>query len=109
MAQVRDKQYLERTRDRIAATKILDRLIAFAEGTELDGQRIVLNEDEIRVGLRLVDKVLPSLKAVSVKVDVQVKDNRQLTRDELLQRLHALRAPDRADTVTVPAGDIENA
>ncbi len=71
----------DKWRDKIKASNILKRLIQCGEGT------LELDRTQAMVGLRLIDKILPSLQAVQVE---QTIHHVGLTRVELDARLIAL-------------------
>jgi len=72
------RSFTRRTRERIQAAKVTDRLIQGFNG------EVELSRDQIRIGLKLMDKVLPSLKAVEVEVnELFTKPVRDMSMDEL--------------------------
>jgi hypothetical protein len=73
----------DRWKDRISRAKVLERLLKHYQG-ELDPP---MDQSQVTIGLRLLDKILPSLKAVDVSGRIE---HQHLTRLELEARLIAL-------------------
>ena len=81
MANQKHESMATKWREKIQASNIITRLIKAAEGT------IEMDKVQAMVGLRLVDKILPSLQAIQVE---QTIHHVGLTRMELDARLIAL-------------------
>ena len=78
----------ERTIEKIRNAKVLERLLKHFNG-ELE-----LSATQVNVGLSLIKKYLPDLKAVEHTGEVNHKHAQELTRDELLRIAAAGRAGD---------------
>lgn len=61
------RPYPQRARERIAATKVIDRLVAHVNG-EID-----MSPTQVRAASILLNKVLPDLRAVEVDVHAKFK------------------------------------
>ena len=71
------RSFTWRSRERIRAANMLDRLIKFVDG------EIELTRLQAYVGLRLLNKVLPDLRAVAIQVDPEPKPPRDMATAEL--------------------------
>lgn len=71
------RSFTYRSRERIKAAKILDRLIKFVDG------EVELTRQQAYVGLRLLNKVLPDLRAMALHIEPEQKRSRDMTDAEL--------------------------
>ena len=79
------RSFTQRSRDRIIAAKLVDRLIKFVNG------EIEMTRQQTQVGMKLVDKVLPSLKSVLIEeVEPERKPLLEMTDAELTARRNEL-------------------
>ena len=75
------RPYPQRARERIAGTKIIDRLVKHVNG-EID-----MTPTQVRAAAILLNKVLPDLKTVEVDVHAQLNtvSTHRLTDEQLMQ------------------------
>ena len=83
----------ERMREKIRTSMMLDRLIKCFNGT------IELSSVQANIGLRLVGKVLPDLKATEHSGSVDHRHTEELTDDEIATRIARLT---QGDSKTAP-------
>ena len=77
------RSFTHRSRERIIAAKIVNRLIKFAN------REIEMTRQQTQVGMKLVDKVLPTLKSVSIEeIEPRQKFPREMTDEELFLEIY---------------------
>lgn len=71
------RSFTHRSRERIKAAKILERLIKYVEG------EVEMTRQQAYVGLRLLNKVLPDLRAAAIEISQENRPTREMTTAEL--------------------------
>jgi hypothetical protein len=56
-------------RDKIANSKLLNRLLAYFEGSEFEGNKIDLSQGQVTVGMGLLKKYLPDQTTTTLQGD----------------------------------------
>lgn len=80
----------ERMRNRIEASKIMDKLISYAEAS-VEEAPLLMTPHQCTVGLALLKKSLPDLHNTQiVEAPIDWREPRHLTRVEILRRLEDL-------------------
>jgi hypothetical protein len=77
------RSFTHRSRERIKAAKLEDKLIQFVNG------EIELSRPQVAAASKLLDKVMPNLRAVEVKsTEPENRNPREMTDEELLLELY---------------------
>lgn len=78
----------EKTKDKIKATQLLNRVQAYALGEKIRGKPVDLTSGELKASLHLIDKVYPNLQSIEQRNidEYEGKDETTLT-NELAQLL----------------------
>lgn len=81
----RQRSHIQRTREKIRAAKLLDRVISFIKGD------LKMTNKQVDAALRLINKISPDLKAV----EVELKDDKsaqEMTIADLARRIEEAEA-----------------
>lgn len=60
------KEWQEKTRLKIQSSKLLERLSAFANDEEINGKKVDMSSQQVKVALNLLSKTLPDLSSSEV-------------------------------------------
>jgi len=79
------RSFTHRSRERIKAAKLEKKLIQFVNG-EIEMSRV-----QVSAATKLLDKVMPNLRAVEIqKIEPESKSHREMTDEELFLEIYRL-------------------